>query len=277
MHRLLSFFHLQLPFPDSYTIYSPTPNQRPPAPKHRNIRCVLQYKGTAYSGWQKQPDTLTVQEVVASCISHITKESVKVKASGRTDAGVHALMQVINFFTHSRIPCEGFLRGLNSLLPEDIVVTYVDEVKPEFDAQFKVKSKTYVYLILNTKHRSPFLEEYTWHVVRALDLHSMQKASSYLLGEHDFRSFMGAGSSVKTTVRQIYRLEVREFKPLITIEIEASGFLKYMARNIVGILVEVGLGKRNPEDIQQILMACDRKVAGINAPAQGLFLKEIRY
>ncbi|MCD6319499.1 MAG: tRNA pseudouridine(38-40) synthase TruA [Candidatus Desulfofervidaceae bacterium] len=277
MLKLPSLFQFHLPFPDSYTLSSKNTSHPPSTTGLRNIRCVLQYKGTAYSGWQRQPDTLTVQEIVENCISRMTREPVKVKASGRTDAGVHALMQVINFSTSTRIPCAGFLRGLNSLLPKDIAVIYTDEVKPTFDAQFRAKSKTYIYLILNARCRSPFLEEYSWHVITPLDIPSMQEAGNYLLGKHDFRSFMGAGSSIKNTVRQIYRLEVKESHPFITIEIEANGFLKHMARNIVGVLVETGQGKRNPQDMQQILMARDRKVAGINAPAQGLLLKEVKY
>lgn len=273
MFILPSLFPFHLPFPDSYTLSSHPPSTT----GLRNIRCVLQYKGTAYSGWQRQPDRLTVQEIVENCISRMIKAPVKVKASGRTDAGVHALMQVINFSTSTRIPCTGFLHGLNSLLPNDIAVIYTDEVKLTFDAQFRAKSKTYIYLILNARCRSPFLEEYSWHVITPLDIPSMQEAGNYLLGKHDFRSFMGAGSSVKNTVRQIYRLEVKAFPPLITIEIEANGFLKHMVRNIVGVLVETGQGKRNPQDIRQILIARDRKVAGINAPPQGLFLKEVRY
>ena len=259
----------KLPFPDSYTIsYSPP---------LKNIRCVLQYKGTAYQGWQKQPSGPTIQGIVEQCISRLTNETIKVKASGRTDAGVHAVMQTINFFTHSSLRPNKFLQALNSLLPKDIAVIYADEVKTEFDAQFCVRSKTYAYFILNAKQASPFLKDYTWQIRKTLDIAAMQETSRSLIGEHNFAAFMASGSDIKNTIRNIFHLEIKEKGPFIIIEIEADGFLRHMARNIVGTLVEIGLHKRKKQEIKSILASQDRKLAGINAPAKGLFLKEVKY
>jgi len=270
MFNILSWLFPKLPFPDQYTVNK----QQIPI---RNIRCILQYRGSAYHGWQKQPKGTTIQAIVEDCLSRILNESIRIKAASRTDAGVHALMQVINFRTTSSLSTEKIWRGLNSLLPKDIAVIYVDDVISEFDAQFSAKKKTYIYLILNTTQRSPFLERYSWQILHNLDIESMKKAGNCLIGQHDFASFMGAGSDVKSTVREIFRLEIKEFSPLIIIEVEANGFLKHMVRNIVGVLIEIGLRKRHWEEIKTILDACDRRMAGINAPAKGLFLKEVKY
>ncbi len=265
----LSLLFPKLPFPDKYTFTYTQPI--------KNIRCVLQYKGTAYQGWQKQPHGPTIQGIIEKCISRITNESIKVKACGRTDAGVHALMQTINFFTHSRLTPNKLPQALNSLLPQDIAVIYADEVKTEFDAQFCVKRKTYIYLILNSKYSSPFLKDYTWQIREILDIPAMQEASQYLIGKHDFAAFMASGSSIKNTVRNIFYLEIKKSFPFIIIEIEADGFLRHMARNIVGTLIEIGLHKREKQEILSILASKDRKLAGINAPAKGLFLKAVKY
>ncbi len=262
--------NLKLPFPDRYTVLNSDS-------KRRNIRCILQYKGTAYKGWQVQPDVLTIQGVVEKCLYKMTREKIRVISSGRTDAGVHALMQVINFFTSVEIPSYGFLRGLNALLPEDIKVIYVDEVTHSFHARYCAKSKVYTYVLFNSKLPSPFWHEYSLRVFPELDLKAMKMAVSFLEGEHDFSSFMGAGSSVKTRTRHIYRIEIFTDGPFVFIEIEANGFLKHMVRNIVGTLVEIGHHKRRPEEMNRILMACDRSLAGPTAPAQGLFLKEVKY
>ncbi len=270
MLELFSLFPRNLPFPDQYTVADFNTAQR-------NIRCVLQYKGTAYSGWQVQPNAITVQGILENCLYKITAEKIRVRASGRTDAGVHALMQVINFFTYSTISTQGLLWGLNSLLPKDISVIYVDEVTHEFHARFNAKSKVYTYLLFNSEIPSPFWEEYSWRVFPALDIQAMQMAAQILEGEHDFRSFMGAGSSVKTTVRCIYRLEISPMPPFVLIEVEANGFLKHMVRIIVGTLVEIGHHKRPVDDMETILKACDRNAAGPTAPAKGLFLKAVRY
>ncbi|HDD35372.1 MAG TPA: tRNA pseudouridine(38-40) synthase TruA [Candidatus Desulfofervidus auxilii] len=270
MFDIVSWLFPKLPFPDCYTLETSSTSIR-------NIRCVLQYRGCAYHGWQIQPKGHTVQGIVENCLSRILQESIRIKAASRTDAGVHALMQVINFRTTSKLSTGKLLKGLNSLLPKDISAIYMDEVTNEFDAQFFAKKKTYIYLILNTQQRSPFLVRYTWQIFSTLDIESMQKGSKSLIGKHDFSSFMGAGSDVKNKVREVFRLEVKKISPLIVIEIEADGFLKHMVRNIVGLLVEVGLGKRKWDEVRKILDARNRCMAGINAPANGLFLKEIKY
>jgi tRNA pseudouridine38-40 synthase len=267
---LITSLFPKLAFPDKYNLLTIHP------PK-RNIRLVLQYRGSAYQGWQKQAHGLTIQEIVEKCLSKITNEYIKVKASGRTDAGVHALMQVINFFTHSPLAAERLKCGLNSLLPSDIAVLYIDEVNSQFDARFCAKAKTYMYLILKVKEHSPFLDEYSWHIRKPLDINAMQKASYALIGKHDFNAFMAKGSSIKTTTRSIFRLDIKEIGPFIIVEIEANGFLRHMVRNIVGTLVEISLHKREQSEIESFLTTKDHLPLGINVPARGLFLKEVRY
>ncbi len=261
----------QLPFPDRYTL-------KGPAEGLHNIRLVIQYKGTAYAGWQRQRSgILTIQEVLEGCTSKMIGEKIKINVSGRTDAGVHALVQVVNFHTNSTLSPDVFLKGLNSLLPKDIMVRYADEVSSDFHSRFNVKSKTYMYLILNDKISSPFFRDLSWQIYKKLNLGAMREAANCLPGTHDFASFMNTGTFVESTVREIYRLEIKNIPPLIIIEIEANGFLRHMARNIVGLLIEIGKERRFPDEVPSIIEGKNRALAAITAPAQGLFLKEIRY
>lgn len=269
--RYLEALFPHLPFPDRYTLKGPGEGLH-------NIRLVIQYKGTAYAGWQRQKVGIaTTQEVLEDCIYKMISEKIKVNASGRTDAGVHALAQVVNFHTHSTLGPDVFLKGLNSLLPKDITVRYADEVSPDFHSRFDAKSKTYMYLILNDKISSPFFIDFSWQIYRKLNLDMMRQATNYFLGTHDFASFMNIGTSVKSTVREIYKLEIKNTPPFIVIEIEANGFLRHMARNIVGLLVEIGKERRFPKEVPGIIEGKNRALAAITAPAQGLFLKAIRY
>lgn len=260
-----------LPFPDGCTL-------KGPAKGSHNIRLVIQYKGTAYAGWQRQKGGITtIQEVLEDCISKMINEKIKVNASGRTDAGVHALVQVVNFHTNSTLSPDVFLKGLNSLLPKDIIVRYTDEVSSDFHSRFNAKSKAYMYLILNDKISSPFFRDFSWQIYKKLNLDGMKQAANYLLGTHDFASFMNVGTSVESTVREIYNLEIKNIPPFIIIEIEANGFLRHMARNIVGLLVEIGKGERFPNEVPSIIEGTNRALAAITAPAHGLFLKAIKY
>ncbi len=240
---------------------------------------VLQYDGTRYHGWQWQKNALTIQAVVEEKIQVITGERVKVIASGRTDAGVHAFHQVCHFFTTSDIDPESMRRGLNSLLPEDIFVRHAEPVALEFHARYSVKSKTYEYRILNRKEPDVFLRHYTWHVPRKLDLAGMKACVSLLKGCHDFSSFMSSGSENLNPVREMIRSELHGStgEGLSRFIFEADGFLRHMVRNIVGTVIEVGSGSSTPDRFLQIFEAKDRKRAGIKAPPQGLFLTMVRY
>ena len=245
----------------------------------RNIRIVLTYDGTTYHGWQRQKNALTIQAIVEDKIQVLTREQVTVIASGRTDAGVHALHQVCHFFTHSDMDPESIRRGLNSLLPEDIYVRQAEQAPPEFHARYSVKSKSYEYRVLNRTEPDLFLRNYAWHVAWKLDRAGMEACVSLLRGRHDFSSFKSSGSENLNPVRQMIRSELHGSpdEGLIHFIFEADGFLRHMVRNIVGTVIEVGSGRTTPDGFLQILEAKDRKRAGIKAPPQGLFLTTVRY
>ena len=245
----------------------------------KNIKMVLEYDGTRYHGWQRQKNALTIQAILEEKIQVITRERVIVIASGRTDAGVHALHQVCHFLSHSNIDPESIRRGLNSLLPEDIFVRQAEQVPLEFHARYSVKSKTYEYRILNREQPDLFLRQYAWHVARKLDGAGMEACVSSLRGRHDFSSFKSSGSENLNPVRKMIRSELYESpdKELIRFVFEADGFLRHMVRNIVGTIVEVGSGRTPPNEFLKILEAKDRKRAGLKAPPQGLFLTMVRY
>lgn len=245
--------------------------------RQRNIRLVLLYDGGGYHGWQIQPGVLTIQEVIEESLKRITQERVRVVAAGRTDAGVHALAQVAHFHTFSSLPPETIARALNALLPSDIRVMKAEEVSHSFHARFSAQAKTYEYRIWNRPIDCPFLRRYSWWIPRPLDLGAMKEASEYLQGEHDFAAFKASGSEVKGTVRRVLGCGWEENWGVLRFWIEATGFLRYMVRSIVGTMVEIGLGKRPPEDIRVLLKKKDRQLCGPTAPARGLFLTGVSY
>jgi len=240
---------------------------------------VLQYDGTRYHGWQWQKNALTIQAVVEEKIQALTKEQVRVIASGRTDTGVHALHQVCHFLGHSDMDPDSIRKGLNSLLPEDILVRHVEQAPSDFHARYSVKSKVYEYRILNREQPDLFLRHYAWHMARKLDLTRMEACVSFLRGRHDFSSFKSARSDNLNPVREMIRAELHgpSEDGLIRFVFEADGFLRHMVRNIVGTVVEVGSGRINPDEFLKIVEAKDRKRAGVKAPPQGLFLTMVRY
>jgi tRNA pseudouridine38-40 synthase len=243
----------------------------------RNIALVLEYDGTNYHGWQCQPNAITLQEVVQGRVERILDHPVKIYASGRTDAGVHAFGQVINFFTEKAIDLSSFAKGLNSLLPGDIRVKNAREVEESFHARYSAKSKSYVYCIVNARHHSPFNLRYSWHVPYPVNVRLMNESIKEISGVHDFSSFKKKNEIYKRHEREVLRAGVRRKGEFIYIFIEATGFLRYMVRNIVGTLVLVGEGKISKEDFTAILQSHDRVNAGPTAPPQGLFLRKIKY
>ncbi len=243
----------------------------------RNIKLTIAYDGTCYHGWQIQPNVETIQGTIERNLAQITGETVRLVASGRTDTGVHAMGQVAHFKTHSSLDVLSFLRGLNSLLPEDILVKDVEEVDEAFHARFSAKGKVYEYRIFNGELPSPFHRHFSWFVPAKLDLASMREAAIKLKGSHDFSSFCSTGSDHLSHIREIYTIDVGIRRDLIIIGVEATAFLKQMVRNIVGTLVEVGRRKLTPSQFGDILEARDRRRAGIAAPAQGLFLVRVNY
>jgi tRNA pseudouridine38-40 synthase len=244
----------------------------------RNIKLLIEYDGTNYQGWQVQPKGPTIQGILEEKIGLLTGQPVQLFGSGRTDSGVHALGQVAHFKTESRMDIGTIQRALNSLLPHDIVIQKAEEMEGEFHARKHSKSKIYEYRILNRNLRSAFHREYVWHIPQKLDLTEMKEATRSLIGEHDFAAFRTVGSPTRTTVRRVIRAEwKRGQNGLLRFEIEANGFLKQMVRSIVGTLVEVGKGRMRAADLRKILNSRDRSEAGPTAPAQGLFLKEVKY
>jgi tRNA pseudouridine38-40 synthase len=244
----------------------------------RTIKLLIEYDGTNYLGWQVQAKGPTIQGVIEEKLKYLTGEGVRLIGSGRTDSGAHALGQVAHFRTESRLNVPTIQKALNSLLPPDIVIQKAEEVKDDFHARKKAKSKVYEYRILNRDFRSAIGRGYVWHIPQKLDFKAMKQATRHLLGEHDFSSFRSVGTPTQTAVRRIIQAEwKRGSDGLLRFEIEATGFLKQMVRAIVGTLVETGKGKTSPVEFQKILESKDRKKAGPTAPSHGLFLKEVKY
>jgi len=244
----------------------------------RNFKVIVEYDGTAYCGWQRQKNGISIQQLLEEAIKLITGQKVAVIGSGRTDAGVHALNQTGSFKCSTKLPVNKIFMGMNSILPRDIVVRELEEVADDFNALRDVKSKIYVYKICNQRLRPALGRDYCWHIRFPLDLAPMKKASQFLIGTHDYSCFCATGTDVKDRVRTIMDIEIKQCdEGLIEIKVEARGFLKYMVRNIVGTLVDVGRGKRKPEDMKLIIKSKDRTIAGVTAPAGGLFLKEVKY
>ena len=243
-----------------------------------NFKITIEYDGSAYHGWQRQAAERTIQGEIENALMIMTGDSITVIGSGRTDAGVHALSQAANFRCNTLLTPEAFLKGLNSLLPEDIVITSCKVVSEKFHARYDVKSKVYDYRILNRLLPAAVSRQYAWHVRKKLDLVAMQEALRFAIGSHDFKAFEGTGSPRASTDRCILNADfLKTDNDYVILKIEGDGFLKFMVRNIVGTLVDVGLGKITPDDFKQILISKDRNLAGITAPAHGLFLMEVKY
>jgi tRNA pseudouridine38-40 synthase len=247
------------------------------SPDMRNIRLILAYEGTHFSGWQYQPNDRTVQGTLEESLSVITARPTRVTGSGRTDAGVHALGQAVNFRTESCIECRALAKGLNSLLPADVRVLDADEVADSFDARRSAILRVYRYLIYTGPVVSPFLCRYAWHVPGSLDAPAMQRAGAHLVGTHDFASFASSGETGGTT-REVFSFRVEETDGgMIIVEVAANAFLRHMVRAVVGTIVDVGKGKISRDEFREVLAAKDRARAGVTAPPEGLFLVEVRY
>ena len=248
----------------------------------RNLKVILSYDGAEFSGWQVQPDTVTVQGTLASAIGRITGEKVLPQGSGRTDAGVHALAQVMTFVTESSVPAGNFLKALNDILPASVRVLEVTQVAPEFHARHSAKAKTYRYRIYREAICPPFLARYVWHYPYPLAEAEMGQAAALLVGEHDFTSFAavdperGKEDSPPTNVRKIFSSSWERGEELVY-TVCGSGFLHHMVRNLVGTFILVGKRTLQVQDVSRILEARDRSAAGATAPASGLYLVGVEY
>jgi len=243
----------------------------------RNIKLTIEYDGKCYNGWQKQPNKLNIQGEIERAIYNITKEEVDLIGSGRTDAGVHALGQVANFKTNSQISIEKLPLAINSQLKNSIVIKEAEEVNERFHSRYNAKHKTYRYIINNSKCGTAIYRNLEYSYPFKLDAEKMKQASKYFEGEHDFKAFKSSGTSSKNSVRTIYKAIVKQEGEKIIIELTGNGFLYNMVRIISGTLLDVGLGKIQPEEIPDMIESKDRQRAGKTLPAHGLYLVEVKY
>ena len=243
----------------------------------QKLKLTIAYDGSDYHGWQIQPNGITVQETLQQALATMTGESLTVYGSGRTDAGVHAWGQVAHIKTSTTIPLNGLWRGLNALLPDDIVIRSLEAVPDEFHARKSAKAKTYLYCLDNGPQPNPLTRLYSWNIRKTLDISAISKAADLLQGTHDFLSFKAADGETATSIRSMNNVRVFMHGRYIYILLKANGFLKNMVRIIVGTLVEIGAGKRDWQSLAAILAARDRKMAGITAPGKGLVLRTVYY
>jgi tRNA pseudouridine38-40 synthase len=267
----------------------------------RNLKVILSYDGSEFSGWQVQPDAATVQGTLASAIGRITGEKVLPQGSGRTDAGVHALAQVATFGTESPVPVGNFVKALNDILPAAVRVSEITEVAADFHARHSARAKTYRYRIYRGAICPPFVARYVWHYPYPLDEEAMARAAAVIVGEHDFTSFAAVdpdksmdheghpptslttgsgarGSNVDTSnVRRIFSSSWERAEDELAYTVRGSGFLHHMVRNLVGTFILVGKGTLRVADVKRILEARNRSAAGATAPASGLYLVNVEY
>ncbi|MDO5707182.1 MAG: tRNA pseudouridine(38-40) synthase TruA [Andreesenia angusta] len=243
----------------------------------KNIKLTIEYDGTNYCGWQKQTGLKTVEEEVEKAIFKSTGKRVKLYASGRTDAGVHAYGQVANFRIESTIPGDRFIYPLNDKLPDDISVKKSEEVEDDFHSRYSAKSKTYRYLVYQSKIRSALLRNRAYHFSYELDIQKMKRALEYLVGRMDYSSFTPIKSNINKNIRTIYSADVFREAEYIVFEISGNGFLHNMVRIIVGTVLDIGNGHRRVEDMKDIIEKKDRLSAGKTVPAYGLYLKRVEY
>ncbi len=243
----------------------------------KRVRLTVAYDGTAYHGWQVQPGVVTIESKLNECLSELLKEEIQVIGASRTDSGVHALGNIAVFDTSARMPAEKISYALNQRLPEDIRIQKSEEVPSDWHPRHCESRKTYEYRIYRAEFPMPVNRLYALFTYHKLEVEKMRQAAFYLEGEHDFKSFCQTGAQVESTVRRIYSVEVLEEGRELVIRVCGNGFLYNMVRIIVGTLLEIGQGKRTPEDMAQILEKKDRSAAGPTAPAHGLMLMKYEF
>jgi tRNA pseudouridine38-40 synthase len=241
------------------------------------VKIVLEYDGTCYAGWQRQPDHPTIQDAVERAIRQVSQATVSVIGAGRTDSGVHARGQVASFRTERGWPASNWVRALNTVLPKDIAVRSSTLMDDRFHAQHDARGKLYIYRILQRPARPAIDRAFVWHIYKPLDDAAMQQAAATLIGSQDFSSFEGSLTDNNNPICHLQRLAVIRRDDQILIEAYADRFLKHMVRAMVGTIIEVGLGKRAPDSLTEVLQAQDRSAAGQTAPPHGLCLMRVDY
>ena len=241
----------------------------------RNIKLIIAYEGTHYLGWQKNNAGPSIQEELEKALAQILRHPVELQAASRTDAGVHAEGQVVNFFTEVEIPFEKLQKSLNGILPTDISVLKIEEAPGAFHPTLDSRGKEYHYSICLGPTQLPFYRNFSWHYTYPVNIEEMKKAAHYLKGKHDFSAF--TNERQENYVREIFDIVIESFDHRLKIRVSGNNFLYKMVRNIVGTLIYVGCGKLSAEDIPAILTSKDRTEAGVTAPALGLVLKEVIY
>lgn len=243
----------------------------------RTIRLTIEYDGTGYAGWQVQPNGLAVQEVVENALARVLGENVRLTSSGRTDAGVHAKGMVAHFVTSGELPLPAFREGVNRHLPRDVAIREAVEVPGDFHARFSSRGKWYRYTLYQGPVRSPLAGRTSWHIRSPLDVEAMSQGADAFVGTHDFSAFRSSSCEAKTTVREIFSVDILPEGELLRIDVKGRGYLKNMVRVMVGTLMEVGLGRRPAGDIRRLLEDGRREQSGRTAPPQGLCLMEVWY
>lgn len=243
----------------------------------RNIKLTIEYDGKDFNGWQKQPNKLNIQGEIERAIEEISGEKVELIASGRTDAGVHALGQVANFKTNIKIPINKIPIALNTKLKASIRILNAEEVDERFHSRYNCKKKTYRYIINNSENGTAIYRNLEYHYPQKLNVEAMNEAAQSFVGEHDFKGFKASGTSSKSSVRTIYSAKVFKEKERVIIELTGNGFLYNMVRIIAGTLIDVGIGKIDAKNISNIIKSGDRKKAGKTLPPNGLYLVNVEY
>ena len=241
------------------------------------IALGVEYDGSQFYGWQSQPDGHTVQDALQAALSGIADEAVAVVAAGRTDAGVHALQQVVHFDTGVERPLSAWVRGVNSFLPQSVAVLWAHAVPEEFHARFSAQARSYRYLLINRPVRSAVQHGKIGWFHAPLDVERMREAAQYLLGEHDFSAFRAAECQAKSPIKNLAQLDITRQGDMIIFDLTAGAFLHHMVRNIVGCLVYVGKGKYPPQWMQQVLQGRERSLAAPTFAPDGLYLRRIIY
>ena len=241
------------------------------------VKMIIEYEGTAYAGWQRQENAVTVQQVLEEAVSKAVGKPTVIVGAGRTDAGVHAKGQVCHFDTNSTIPAEKFSYAVNMLLPKDIVVRKSSLASPDFHSRYDAKAKWYRYIIYNDRHASAMFRNFCYHVPNSLDDELMAQALEQIVGTHDFAAFASSGGSVKTTIRKIYAARLQRVDSRMMLDLIGNGFLYNMVRIIAGTLVDIGRGRLPVSTFKSMLVSKQRESGGITAPAQGLTLMAVYY